>query len=129
MFILNMYPFTLYTLQYDSILPVAGVTFYPLKCISACTGATVFGDEGLGLKLEDIKASDLGRVGEVTVTKDDTLMLRGGGSKEDIQRRIELIKETIDETTSSYEKEKLQERLARLSDGVALLRVSVAICF
>ena len=84
----------------------------------------MFGDEGLGLKLEDVKASDLGRIGEVTVTKDDTLMLKGSGAKEDIQRRIEQISEHIDSTTSSYEKEKLQERLARLSDGVAMLRVS-----
>ena len=67
----------------------------------------------------------MGRVGEVTVTKDDTLMLKGGGSQDDILKRIEEIKELIENTTSSYEKEKLQERLARLSDGVALLRVSL----
>ena len=67
----------------------------------------------------------MGRVGEVTVSKDDTLMLKGGGSQDDILKRIEEIKELIENTTSSYEKEKLQERLARLSDGVALLRVSL----
>ena len=83
----------------------------------------MFGDDSLELKLEDIKPSDLGQVGEVVVTKDDTLMMRGGGKEEDVQRRVEQIQETIEDTTSSYEKEKLQERLGRLANGVAVLRV------
>jgi len=83
----------------------------------------VFGDESLEVKLEDAQISDLGRVGEVTITKDDTLMMKGQGKEVDIQKRIELIKEEIETTTSSFEKEKLQERLAKLSDGVAVLKV------
>ena len=75
------------------------------------------------MKLEDVQISDLGRVGEVTITKDDTLMIKGQGKEVDIQKRIEIIKEEIEATTSSYEKEKLQERLAKLSDGVAVLKV------
>ena len=70
-----------------------------------------------------MQISDLGRVGEVTITKDDTLMIKGQGKEVDIQKRIEIIKEEIETTTSSYEKEKLQERLAKLSDGVAVLKV------
>lgn len=88
-------------------------------------GGTVFGDESLDLKLEEIKPSDFGQVGEVVVTKDDTLMMRGAGKEEDVQRRVEQIQETIEVTTSSYEKEKLQERLGRLANGVAVLRVRV----
>ena len=83
----------------------------------------VFGDESLEVKLEDVQISDLGRVGEVTITKDDTLMIKGQGKEVDIQKRVEVIKEEIESTTSSYEKEKLQERLAKLSDGVAVLKV------
>lgn len=83
----------------------------------------MFGDESLDLKLEDIKPSDFGQVGEVVVTKDDTLMMRGAGREEDVQRRVEQIQDTIEATTSSYEKEKLQERLGRLANGVAVLRV------
>jgi len=75
------------------------------------------------VKLEDVQISDLGRVGEVTITKDDTLMMKGHGKEDEIQKRIEMIKEEIENTTSSYEKEKLQERLAKLSDGVAVLKV------
>lgn len=83
----------------------------------------MFGDDSLELKLEDVKISDLGRVGEVTITKDDTLFMKGHGKEEDIQKRIEVIRDEIEETKSDYEKEKLQERLAKLSDGVAVLKV------
>lgn len=83
----------------------------------------MFGDESLEVKLEDVQISDLGRVGEVTITKDDTLMMKGHGKEDEIQKRIEMIKEEIESTTSSFEKEKLQERLAKLSDGVAVLKV------
>lgn len=94
-----------------------------LHDIAVATGGTVFGDESLDLKLEDIQPSDFGQVGEVVVTKDDTLMMRGAGKEEDVQRRVEQIQDTIEATTSSYEKEKLQERLGRLANGVAVLRV------
>lgn len=83
----------------------------------------VFGDDSLELKLEDVQISDLGRVGEVTITKDDTLFMKGQGKEEDIKKRIEAIRDEIEDTKSDYEKEKLQERLAKLSDGVAVLKV------
>lgn len=83
----------------------------------------MFGDESLELKLEDVQISDLGRVGEVTITKDDTLFMKGHGKEEEIQKRIETIRDEIEDTKSDYEKEKLQERLAKLSDGVAVLKV------
>lgn len=85
----------------------------------------VFGDESLGLALEDIQAHDFGKVGEVQITKDDTLLLRGGGSPADIDKRATEIAEQLESTTSDYEKEKLNERLAKLSDGVAVLKVSL----
>lgn len=65
----------------------------------------------------------MGQIGEVIITKDDTLLLRGKGKKTDIDRRAQQIRDQIEETTSEYEKEKLQERLARLSSGVAVLKV------
>lgn len=85
----------------------------------------VFGDESLGLALEDIQAHDFGKVGEVQITKDDTLLLRGGGSPAEIDKRATEIAEQLESTTSDYEKEKLNERLAKLSDGVAVLKVSL----
>lgn len=87
------------------------------------TGGLVFGDEANLVKLEDIQLHDFGQVGEVVVTKDDTLLLRGKGRKEDIAQRVATIKDQIAETTSEYEKEKLQERLAKLASGVAVLKV------
>lgn len=65
----------------------------------------------------------MGQVGEVIITKDDTLILRGKGKKSDVDRRADQIRDQIENTTSDYEKEKLQERLARLASGVAVLRV------
>lgn len=94
-----------------------------LHDMAIATGGIVFGDEGSVVKLEDVKVSDLGQVGEIVITKDDTLMLKGKGKKEDIDRRVEQIRDQIDNTTSEYEKEKLQERLARLASGVAVLKV------
>merc|ERR1711887_47766 len=78
------------------------------------------------LKLEQIQMHDLGNVGEVVVTKDDTLMLNGKGSQADIMQRVEQIDDAIETSNSEYEKEKLNERKARLSGGVALLRVGGA---
>lgn len=83
----------------------------------------VFGDESLGLALEDIQAHDFGKIGEVQITKDDTLLLKGGGSPAEVEKRAAEIAEQLESTTSDYEKEKLNERLAKLSDGVAVLKV------
>ena len=88
-----------------------------LHDIAIATGGVVFGDEADLLKLEDVQPSDLGRVGEVVITRDDTLLLKGQGKKADIDRRVEDLKEQIQDTNSEYEKEKLQERLARLASG------------
>jgi chaperonin GroEL len=94
-----------------------------LRDIAISTGGTVFGDEAGVAKIEEIKLSDFGQVGEVQVTKDDTLMMRGKGDAKEVEKRVQQIKEEIAETTSEYEKEKLQERLAKLSNGVAVLKV------
>ncbi|EDV57891.1 60 kDa heat shock protein homolog 2, mitochondrial [Drosophila erecta] len=94
-----------------------------LTDMAVATGGIVFGDEANLVRLEDIKMSDFGRAGEVVVTKDDTMLLKGKGQKGDVDKRVEGLREAIKESTSSYEKEKMQERLARLSSGVALLRV------
>merc|ERR1712001_521078 len=87
------------------------------------TGGLVFGDEGSDIKLEDIQLHDLGQVGEVTITKDDTLFLKGKGQESKIKDRVESIKDSIDNTSSEYEKEKMQERMARLASGVAVLKI------
>ena len=80
--------------------------------------------------MEDIKLQDFGEVGEISITKDDCLILNGKGHKDDIESRCQQIRDEIDETTSEYEKEKLNERLAKLSDGVAILKVLITtICF
>ena len=94
-----------------------------LTDMAIASGGIVFGDDANLVKLEDVQINDLGKIGEVIITKEDTLLLKGKGNKDDIQKRIEQIKDQIEETTSEYEKEKLQERLARLASGVALLRV------
>ena len=83
----------------------------------------VFGDEAMDTKVSDVRHENLGEVGEVVVTKDDTLFLRGKGSPADVQARCEQIKQEIEDTNSEYEKEKLNERLAKLSDGVAIIKV------
>lgn len=83
----------------------------------------VFGEEGLTLNVEDVQPHDFGKVGEVIVTKDDTMLLKGKGEKAQIEKRIQEIIEQLEVTTSEYEKEKLNERLAKLSDGVAVLKV------
>lgn len=94
-----------------------------LRDIAISTGGTVFGDEANLTKLEEIKLSDFGQVGEVQITKDDTLLMRGKGESGEVEARIQQIKDEINETTSEYEREKLQERLAKLSKGVAVLKV------
>ncbi|CAN2391364.1 isotype switching to IgG isotypes [Pristimantis euphronides] len=94
-----------------------------LKDIAVASGGVVFGEEGLSLNVEDIQAHDFGKVGEVIITKDDTMLLKGRGDKAQIEKRIEEIHEQLECTNSEYEKEKLNERLAKLSDGVAVLKV------
>merc|ERR1711988_291640 len=90
------------------------------------TGGLVFGEEGSDLKLEDVQLQDFGKVGEVVITKDDTLMLRGKGGEADVSRRVEMIRDQIEMSTSEYEKEKMQERMARLASGVAVLKIGGA---
>ena len=94
-----------------------------LQDMAISTGGMVFGEEGSDLKLEDVQINDFGKVGEVVITKDDTLMLRGGGQEADITRRVDNIRSQIEDSTSEYEKEKMQERMARLASGVAVLKV------
>ncbi|CAF4346926.1 unnamed protein product, partial [Rotaria magnacalcarata] len=80
-------------------------------------------DEANLNKLENITARDFGRVGELIVTKDDTLLMRGKGDPAALEERINSIKDELDEAKSEYDKEKLQERLAKLSNGIAVLKV------
>ena len=96
-----------------------------LQDIAVLTGGTVITEE-LGRKLESITVNDLGKAGKVIVTKDDTIIIEGAGEKDRIKGRIEEIKVEIDRSTSDYDKEKLQERLAKLAGGVAIIRVGAA---
>ena len=94
-----------------------------LQDMAISTGGVVFGDDANLIKIEDVQLSDLGQCGEISITKDDSLLLKGKGKKEDVDRRADQLRDQISETTSEYEKEKLQERLARLASGVAVLKV------
>jgi chaperonin GroEL len=96
-----------------------------LQDIAALTGATVISEE-TGRKLETTMISDLGRAEKIVVTKDDTTVVGGKGEPAQIKGRIEQIRVEIDKSTSDYDKEKLQERLAKLSGGVAIIRVGAA---
>lgn len=96
-----------------------------LQDIATLTGGKVITEE-IGLDLKDATLNDLGTAKQVKVDKDNTTIVDGGGSKEDIQARIASIKAQIEETTSDYDKEKLQERLAKLAGGVAVIRVGAA---
>ncbi len=82
--------------------------------------------EDLGLKLENLKLDDLGRAKRVVIDKDNTTIIEGGGKKADIEARTKTIRREIEETTSDYDREKLQERLAKLVGGVAVIRVGAA---
>lgn len=93
-----------------------------LQDIATITGATVV-SEDLGHKLENTSIEDLGTAKKVIITKDDTTIVDGSGSKQDIDARVKEIKAQIEETSSDYDREKLEERLAKLSGGVAVLRV------
>jgi len=93
-----------------------------LEDLAIVTGGQVISEE-LGHKLENVTLSDLGTAKRVIITKDDTTVVNGAGVKKDIDSRCNQIKNEIADTTSDYDKEKLQERLAKLSGGVAVLRV------
>ena len=93
-----------------------------LEDIAMITGGQMV-SEDLGHKLENVKIGDLGTAKKIVITKDDTTIIDGAGEKKDIQARCSQIKAQIAETTSDYDKEKLQERLAKLSGGIAVLRV------
>ena len=93
-----------------------------LEDIAILTGGQVI-SEDLGIKLESVTIDMLGKAKKVTITKDDTTIVDGVGGKEEIEARIGQIKRQIEDTTSDYDKEKLQERLAKLAGGVAVLRV------
>jgi chaperonin GroEL len=97
-----------------------------LKDMAIATGGTVFGEESSLVKLEEIQPSDFGEADEVTITKEDTLILRGKGSPQDVEKRVEQLAFEIENSTSEYEKEKLNERLAKLSKGVAVLKIGGA---
>ena len=96
-----------------------------LQDIATLTGGTVVTEE-LGRKLESVTINDLGQAGKVTSNKEDTTIIEGKGDPAKIKGRIEEIKVVIDKSTSDYDKEKLQERLAKLSGGVAVIRVGAA---
>jgi len=96
-----------------------------LEDIAVLTGGKLIAEE-LGLKLENVTLKDLGRVKRVVVDKDNTTLIDGAGKRADIEARIKQIRAQIEETTSDYDREKLQERLAKLVGGVAVIRVGAA---
>src|SRR5438309_454454 len=96
-----------------------------LRDIAVLTGGTVISEE-IGRKLDSVQLEDLGQARRVVATKDDTTIVDGAGKPEEIKGRMGQIKAQIEETTSDYDKEKLQERLAKLSGGVAVIKVGAA---
>jgi chaperonin GroEL len=96
-----------------------------LQDIAVLTGGTVISSD-LGLELKDTTIDQLGQAGKVTVTKDDTTIVEGAGDKDSIEERVGQIKKQIDDTTSDFDREKLQERLAKLAGGVAVINVGAA---
>jgi chaperonin GroEL len=96
-----------------------------LEDIATLTGGTMI-SEDLGIKLENVKLSDLGRAKKITVDKENTTIVEGAGDTAKIQGRVKQIKAQIEETTSDYDREKLQERLAKIVGGVAVINVGAA---
>ena len=96
-----------------------------MEDIAVLTGGKLI-SEDLGIKLENIKIEDLGRAKRIVIDKENTTIVEGGGKKADIQGRIGQIKKEIEDTTSDYDREKLQERLAKLAGGVAVINVGAA---
>ncbi|MGL4240082.1 MAG: chaperonin GroEL, partial [Beijerinckiaceae bacterium] len=93
-----------------------------LEDIAILTGGTMIAED-LGIKLENITVKDLGRAKKIRIEKENTTIVSGAGKKKDIEGRVQQIKAQIEETTSDYDREKLQERLAKLAGGVAVIRV------
>ena len=96
-----------------------------LEDIAVLTGGRCL-TEDLGIKLETITLDDLGRAKRITIDKDSTTIVEGEGSTKDIQGRVSQIRRQIEETTSDYDREKLQERLAKLAGGIAVISVGAA---
>ena len=96
-----------------------------LQDIAVLTGGQAI-SEDLGIKLENVNLSMLGRAKKVMIDKENTTIVNGAGKKADIEARVQQIKAQIEETTSDYDREKLQERLAKLAGGVAIMRVGGA---
>jgi chaperonin GroEL len=96
-----------------------------MEDIAILTGGRMI-SEDLGIKLENIKLNDLGRAKRITIDKDNTTIVDGAGDKDDIEGRVKQIRVQIDETTSDYDREKLQERLAKIIGGVAVINVGAA---
>jgi chaperonin GroEL len=96
-----------------------------LEDIAILTGGKVI-SEDLGIKLENVKVEDLGRAKKVTIDKDNTTIVEGAGKDTDVQSRVKTIRAQVEETSSDYDREKLQERLAKLVGGVAVIRVGAA---
>ncbi|MDT4955101.1 MAG: chaperonin GroEL [Acidobacteriota bacterium] len=96
-----------------------------LEDIAVLTGSKVI-SEDLGIKLENVKIEDLGSAKKVTIDKDNTIIIDGAGNTDDMQGRVKTLKAQIEDTTSDYDREKLQERLAKLVGGVAVIRVGAA---
>jgi chaperonin GroEL len=96
-----------------------------MEDIAILTGGKVIAEE-LGLKLENVKLEDLGQTTRVEVTKDNTIIIGGAGAADAINSRVELIRTQVAESTSDYDKEKLQERVAKLAGGVAVIKVGAA---
>ena len=96
-----------------------------LEDIAVLTGGRVI-TEDLGIKLESVEISDLGQAKRLTISKESTVIVEGGGSSDAITGRVNQIRKQIEETTSDYDREKLQERLAKLAGGVAVINVGAA---
>jgi chaperonin GroEL len=96
-----------------------------LEDIAILTGGKVI-SEDLGIKLENVKLEDLGRAKKITIDKDNTTIVEGAGKQSDIEGRVKTLRAQIDETSSDYDREKLQERLAKLVGGVAVIKVGAA---
>jgi chaperonin GroEL len=96
-----------------------------LEDIATLTGGKAI-TEDLGLKLENVKVEDLGRAKKITIDKDNTTIIEGGGKASEIEGRVKQIRAQVEDTTSDYDREKLQERLAKLVGGVAVIKVGAA---
>ena len=96
-----------------------------LQDLAVLSGGRVISEE-IGVKLENVELEDLGRARRVVIDKDDTTIIEGAGKKADIEARVKQIRREIDETTSDYDREKLQERLAKLAGGVAVINVGAS---